>query len=298
MKIIRLLTALAAFFYVGSALAQNPGTVTNHAFAVGKGPGTQGFGSALCTNTQIPIGQTSADPICRTVSGDVTIDNAGVTAIGTAKVTYALMQNVAALSVVGRSANTSGVPAAISCVAASDAVLRESGSVLGCGTVATAGIANNAITNAKAAQMAAYTLKGNSTGSTANQTDIDVTALTSKPSPISGDIVLIQDSAASNAFKKTTVGALSSAGSVASIAGNTGAFTLGTGLTNSVNDLRVSLSSITNTLGANVALSNTGLYFDGPSVAQGTSGTWLATGTITVQGSAGADIIKIKLWDG
>lgn len=54
-------------------------------------------------------------------------------------------------------------------------------------------------------------------------TDVDVTALTLKASPVSGDIVLIQDSAASNAFKKTTVGALASAGSVASFNGRTGA---------------------------------------------------------------------------
>lgn len=96
------------------------------------------------------------------------------------------------------------------------------------GAVATT-IANNAVTNAKAAQMAAYTLKGNATGSTANQADVDVTALTLKASPVSGDIVLIQDSAASNAMKRTTVGALASAGSVGSYNGRTGAVTaLGT----------------------------------------------------------------------
>jgi hypothetical protein len=79
------------------------------------------------------------------------------------------------------------------------------------GAVATT-IAPNAVTNAKAAQMAAYTIKGNATGATANATDIDVTALTAKAAPVPADIVLIQDSAASNAFKKTTAGALASAG--------------------------------------------------------------------------------------
>jgi hypothetical protein len=72
-------------------------------------------------------------------------------------------------------------------------------------------------------QMAAFTLKGNATGALANEADIDVTALTLKAAPVSGDIVLIQDSAASNAFKNTPVGALSSAGSVASLNGQTGA---------------------------------------------------------------------------
>lgn len=86
-------------------------------------------------------------------------------------------------------------------------------------------IGANKVTNAMRSTMAAYTLKGNATGSTANEADIDITALTSKASPVSADIVLIQDSAASNAFKKTTVGALASAGSVASYNGRTGAVT-------------------------------------------------------------------------
>lgn len=75
------------------------------------------------------------------------------------------------------------------------------------------------------AAIGAYTIVGNATGSSAVPTAIDITALTLKASPVSGDIVLIQDSAASNAFKKTTVGALASAGSVASFNGRTGAVT-------------------------------------------------------------------------
>lgn len=85
---------------------------------------------------------------------------------------------------------------------------------------------------------------------------------------------------------------------VRTIAGNTGAFTLGVGLTNSVNDLRVSLSTTANSLASNVSLNNTGLYFDGPSAAQGTSGTWFASGAVTVQDTAGAAQIRCKLWDG
>jgi hypothetical protein len=54
-----------------------------------------------------------------------------------------------ALSVIGRSANSAGDPADISAVAASGAVLRESGSTLGFGTVATAGITDAAVTYAK-----------------------------------------------------------------------------------------------------------------------------------------------------
>lgn len=56
--------------------------------------------------------------------------------------------------------------------------------------------------------------------------------------------------------------------------------------------------AITNSLGADVNLNNTANYFDGPSVAQGTSGTWFVSGSILVQDTAGAATIYVKLWDG
>ena len=55
---------------------------------------------------------------------------------------------------------------------------------------------------------------------------------------------------------------------------------------------------ITASLGANVLLNNTALYFDGPSVAQGSSGTWFASGTVTFGDSAAATTYLVKLWDG
>lgn len=57
------------------------------------------------------------------------------------------------------------------------------------------------------------------------------------------------------------------------------------------------LSSITNSLGADTAISNAG-YTDGPSVAQGTTGTWWASGAVTFLDTSGATQIKFKLWDG
>lgn len=59
----------------------------------------------------------------------------------------------------------------------------------------------------------------------------------------------------------------------------------------------ISMSPITTSLGSDVALNNTGLYFDGPSVAQGTVGTWFVSGTVGLTGSAN-DQISAKLWDG
>lgn len=155
-----------------------------------------------------------------------------------------------------------------------------------------------AVSNAELATMAAFTFKGNNTSGSATPTDVDIAALTTKASPAAGDYAIISDQAASGAWKKVTVSSLASAGSVSSIAGNTGAFTLGTGLTNSVNDLQVSLSKLTNSLGADVLLNNTANYFDGPSVAQGTSGTWFATATVTLQDSTSVANFRCKLWDG
>jgi hypothetical protein len=56
-------------------------------------------------------------------------------------------------------------------------------------------------------------------------------------------------------------------------------------------------TSLTNSLSGDVNLNNTANYFDGPSVAQGTSGTWLVTGTVTVDDASTAQFMA-KLWDG
>lgn len=86
---------------------------------------------------------------------------------------------------------------------------------------------------------AAFTFVGNNTSGSAVPTAVDIAALTTKASPAASDYVMLSDQAASGAWKKATVSSVASAGSVSSIAGNTGAFTLGSGLTNSTNDLQV-----------------------------------------------------------
>lgn len=92
MKILRLIAvASAAFFIAGTALGQNAGSVTNHAFVIGKGAGQTGYTSLLCGSAQLAVGQSAADPICRTISGDITISASGVVAIGAGKVTSAML---------------------------------------------------------------------------------------------------------------------------------------------------------------------------------------------------------------
>jgi hypothetical protein len=59
-----------------------------------------------------------------------------------------------------------------------------------------------------------------------------------------------------------------------------------------------SFGQITNSLAADVNLNNTGTSFDGPSIAQGTAGTWFASGTVTCVDTAGSAQFVAKLWDG
>jgi len=58
------------------------------------------------------------------------------------------------------------------------------------------------------------------------------------------------------------------------------------------------LSTASGALGADVALNNTGLYFDGPSMAQGTSGTWFVVGKVALVDTGAAAAMACKLWDG
>lgn len=72
----------------------------------------------------------------------------GAAVIADASITFAKIQNLDALSVFGRSANSAGVGDEIA-AGSDNQVLRRSGTSLGFGTVATAGIADDAVTYAK-----------------------------------------------------------------------------------------------------------------------------------------------------
>lgn len=271
--------AFAAFFYASAALAQ-PGTVTNHAFAVGKGPGVTGFTSLLCTSAQLAVGQAAADPICQTITGDVTLSAGGVTTIGST-VVHSSMLNADVFSTAhswsGQQAFTApilGTPASGTLTNATGLPVGTGISGLGTGIatfLATPSSANlraaitdevgtgaayfvggalgtpasATLTNATGLPLAglaaqgANTIVANATGSSSSPTAVDISTLTAKASPAAGDFIMLSDQAASGTLKKATVASVASAGSVSSIAGNTGAFTLSTGLTNSSNDLRV-----------------------------------------------------------
>lgn len=59
------------------------------------------------------------------------------------------------------------------------------------------------------------------------------------------------------------------------------------------------ITLITASLSSDVGITATSSYFDGPSVAQGSSGTWYASGTVTLATSgAVVQTFSVKLWDG
>ncbi|MDP4219116.1 MAG: hypothetical protein Q8896_01635 [Bacteroidota bacterium] len=99
------------------------------------------LGSTAGTSGNLLIGQGSSW-LSTAVTGDVTILNTGVTAIGTNKVTNAQFRQSAGLSVVGNSTNSTGNVADIT--GTDGQILRVSGTTLGFGTLTTAGIAPGA----------------------------------------------------------------------------------------------------------------------------------------------------------
>jgi hypothetical protein len=103
--------------------------------------------------------------------GDITVGGTGTTmTIDNDAVTDAKLRNSAGLSIIGRSANSTGDPADI--VGADGEVLRVNGTTLGFGTVASAGIADGAITDAKIRDAAALSVLGRSSNTSGDVADI------------------------------------------------------------------------------------------------------------------------------
>lgn len=99
------------------------------------------------THASLPNGRVATNST--EVDVVLTTPNVITWALNLASIAFSKLANLAGLSVLGRAANSSGVMAAITASAGSGAVLRESGSVLGFGTVANAGLADMAAGTAK-----------------------------------------------------------------------------------------------------------------------------------------------------
>ncbi len=141
-----------------------------------------------------------------TINGDATLNaGTGALTIANSAVTFAKMSNLAANSIIGNNTGAAAAPVALTAAQVKSLLAITSAEVSGLGALATAGsvnlstqatgtlqaaqepahtgdvanpagslaltIASNAVTNAKAAQMAATTIKANVTGATANATD-------------------------------------------------------------------------------------------------------------------------------
>jgi hypothetical protein len=96
--------------------------------------------------------------------------------IGNNKVLFTHLDDLAGLSVIGRGANSTGDPGAITAFGGADAVLRvdTAGTLLGFGSVATGGLANGAVTFAKMQNIATVRLLGRDTGGTGSPGEITV----------------------------------------------------------------------------------------------------------------------------
>ncbi len=122
-----------------------------------------------------------------------------------------------------------------------------------------------------------------------NGANSDITQLSGLTTPLSvaqGGTAAATASAARTALSAAQSGANADITSLSALSGG------------SLAPPTVALQNASNALSGNVALNNTAAFFDGPSMAQGTSGTWFVSGTVTVQDNASAANILAKLWDG
>lgn len=145
-------------------------------------------------------------------------------------------------------------------------------------------IAANAVTNAKAAQMAAVTLKGNPTNALANATDFTIGGLTANTSPDAVNDYLLMWNHTTGVFQKVNPGtiAASATAGVASLGGVTGAVTLGSGFT-------IPGSVLTYTPSA--PGSNGQFSYNSSGVPTGSSVLTQSGGTIIINGANGLQLI-------
>lgn len=177
---------------------------------VGNGTNATAVPTALAAATDGNIVRRSG-----TAVGFGSIDLAAAGAVGSSLLAHANIASLTGLSVFGRSANTTGVMAAIT--GTDGQVLRVSGTTLGFGTIVTAGIADASITMAKLANLAGLSVIGRSANTTGVPAAITATT-TGQPLIYNGTTI---DFGSPNfgALDVTTTGALS-LGTTPSTTGN------------------------------------------------------------------------------
>lgn len=158
-----------------------------------------------------------------TVAWDFATASQGKANVPDAAITYAKFQNVAGLSIVGRSGNSSGVSAAIT--GTDGQVLRVSGTTLGFGTIVAAGLASDAVTTVKildanvtyakiqaVAGLSVFGRSANSSGVGADLTGVDKQILRVSGTTLGfGSIDLSSTTAVSNQLASASMPALTGA---------------------------------------------------------------------------------------
>lgn len=141
-------------------------------FAVETDTGKFKVGDGVTAWTALPY---AIVPLSDGDKGDITVSSGGTLfTIDPNVVSNTKFRQSIALSVVGRSANSTGDVADIA--AANDGeVLRRSGTTLGFGTVATAGLADDAVTFAKMQNITTARVLGRTTASTGNVEELPIT---------------------------------------------------------------------------------------------------------------------------
>jgi hypothetical protein len=222
-----------------------------------------------------------------THTGEVTGSDA--LTITNAAVTYAKIQNIAALSVIGRLTNTSGVGAEVSAVAGGNGILRESGNTIGFGNI---DLASSGAVGTSILQVA--------NGGTGQSAVL-----------VPGGVMYSSSTTAMGATVAGTAGqVLRSNGAGAPSWTNVGTGTVTTVSVNSANGLAGTVTNAGTTPAITLSTTINGiLKGDGAAISSATAGTdyvtpvtllnirVLSSGT-TYTPTAGTKVAKIELWGG
>lgn len=153
-------------------------------------------GTALTDTATIDLTYTDAS---NTITADVINDS----------ITFAKIQNITSDRLLGRDTALSGDPEEISLnstleFTGAGAIQRAAltGDVTASAGSNTTTIPNDTVTYAKMQNAGAYTILGRNAGTSGDLADIDISTVTEKTTLAANDLFLIQDSAASNAFKR------------------------------------------------------------------------------------------------